>query len=596
MNKTISINLGGRNFFIEEDAFQKLDGYLKAIKQHFSEYSGSEEIVADMESRIAEKFGEKFKDDNQAVITAANVESLIAELGTVEDIAGEEGKKEQAYNASSNAKQSFAPKRLMRNGDDKIIAGVCSGIAAYFEIDPFIVRAVFGLLIFAWGAIVPIYFLLWIIMPEAKTPTEKMQMRGEPLNLGTISETIKERAEEFKERVIEVKDKQEWKQWGKDLKDRAKNMGEEAGAAGKQGGRGFGNFLGQIFRGLGKIISMFVKILVKIISLSLVIAFAAAVAGLTLAITFAIFNINSPYIGLPVLAIAHTAPFYILIIAAYVIALVPLMFLLLSAVSLFTGRSSFRTGIALSLFGVWFLALIVAGSVGGRYVPQYVEEVKNSPQFQTVNKSFDAKDFNKLELFSSINYKLVEGKDFSVKATGWAGDLDRLDVKVNNGTLNIDKNYRNHFCIFCISESPTVEITAPAFAVISAHNSSSVESDSLTATSTELTLTNSSDANINFVVKDLSVYLTNSSDASLSGSATTLTAKLRNSSDLDARELVVKDALITTLNSSDALVNATSTLTYNIFNSSQIYYLGTPQLINNGEPSTYQNPPLPMNW
>src|SRR6185295_1985754 len=121
MNKTISINLGGRNFFIEEEAYKKLEAYLNSIKARFAEYQGSAEIVADMESRIGEKFSEKFEGNSQAVITIADIDNLITELGSVEDIAGEEGNKHSHKQQSEN----YIPKRLMRNGDDKIIAGVC---------------------------------------------------------------------------------------------------------------------------------------------------------------------------------------------------------------------------------------------------------------------------------------------------------------------------------------------------------------------------------------------------------------------------------------------------------------------------------------
>lgn len=427
MNKTISINLGGRNFFIEESAYHKLDGYLIAIKKRFEQYPGSGEIVADMESRIGEKFWEKYQNNSQAVIVEADVDSLIGELGTVDDIAGDQGTRDKSDDKAAGP--SFAPKRLMRNGDDKIIAGVCSGLAAYFDADPFVFRLVFGLLIFAWGTIIPIYLLLWLIMPEAKTATEKMQMRGEPLNINSIGETIKERAEEFKQRVHEVRDNKEWRQWQRDVKDRAKTMREDFRQSrrewreGRRGapyaanlqptadkvqnppnadaaanpvqvssataGRpksGFGGFVRDLFAGIGKIIIFVISLLRRVISLALIVAFGLAIAGVTLGFAVAVSGSHSPYLRLPLEVLPHTAAFYVLLILAYIIILIPLQFLLLAAVAVFGGRrAGLRASVGFSLFAVWLAALIAGGALGARYVPDYVYQIKNSRDYWQSN-------------------------------------------------------------------------------------------------------------------------------------------------------------------------------------------------------------------
>ncbi len=587
MNKTISVNLGGRNFFIEEGAYKKLDAYLSAIKQRFAQYPGSAEIVADMESRIGEKFADKYQNDTQAVISESDVNSLISELGSVEDIAGEDKADVKT------AKSTFAGKRLMRNGDDKIIAGVASGLAAYFDVDPFIFRIIFGVLIFAWGAIIPIYLLLWLIMPEARTATEKMQMRGEPLNIDSIGETIKERAQEFKQHVHNVKENKEWKQWTEDVKDKAQAVGQEINDTGKRTGRGLGSFLRQVFAGIGKIIVFFVVLLRRVISLALIVAFGVAVAGVTLAFAVAIFNSNSPYLGLPLAGLAHGVAYYVLLVLAYIFAIIPLQFLLLLSTSIFAGkRGGLRAPVAFSLFGVWMLALIIGGAVGARYVPGYVDQIKNSPQLQTVSRTFDAKDFNRLELSSSISYKLIQGDIFSVKASGWVMDLDKLNVNVDNGTLKISEGFKGP-CIFCISGSPRVEITAPDYLSIRAANSSDVESDLIVATSTSLTLNNSSDAKIYFIVQDLTLNLANSSSAKLSGTGEVLTAKLTNSSHLSAKELFLKNADMTTTNSSLANINVSDNLKYNSYNSSQVYYLGNPVVESNRKDNSPDLEPIP---
>ncbi len=588
MNKTISVNLGGRNFFIEEQAYNKLNAYLNAIKLRFAQYPGSEEIVSDMEGRIGEKFSEKYQNTPQAVISEADVDSLIVELGSVEDIAGEEGDKD----GSKKSQSTFSGKRLMRNGDDKIIAGVCSGLAAYFDIDPFIFRIIFGVLIFAWGTIIPIYLLLWLIMPEAKTVTEKMQMRGEPVNLNSIGETIKERAEEFKQHVHNVKENKEWHEWKEEFKDKAKSAGNEMAGVAQKGGKGLGGFLRKLLSGITKIIIAFVKIISKIICLVLIIAFGIAIASLTLSFVAAVFNSNSPYLGLPLSGIAHGAVYYILLLLAYIIALIPLMLLFMFVIRLFTNKpSSLKASVGFSLFGVWLMALILGAALGARYIPGYVDQVKNSPQLQTVNKVYDAKGFNKLELSNSIRFTLIQGKEFSVKASGWAMDLDRLNVEVSGDTLKVSENFRGP-CIFCFNGNPTVEIVAPEYLIIKASNSTFIQSNNLVSTSTILSLSNSSHAEINFNTKELIVNISNSSVANLTGSSTNITAHLSNSSYLAARDLLTQAADITTTNSSLANVNVRDNLKYSSSNSSRIYYLGNPFLEPDKNSGTFSPEPI----
>jgi phage shock protein PspC (stress-responsive transcriptional regulator) len=573
MNKTISINLGGRNFFIEEDAFQKLDAYLKAIKQRFSEYQGNEEIVADMESRIGEKFAEKSLNNSQAVITNNDVDSLIKELGSVEDIAGDE----QTKNQEKRTYQGFTKKRLMRNGDDKIIAGVASGMAAYFGIDPIIIRLIFGLLLFAGGSIIPIYILLWIIMPEAKTPSEKMEMRGEPFNLDSINETIKERANEFKSHIKNVSEKEEWRNWKQSAKTTAESIAEDVGQAGKKGGDTFRNFLGEIGRGFGRGIRTVFNLIFWIIGFVISIGAVIAIAAVTFGLVGIIFNLNSPYIGLPVAALNKGPEFYVLLFAAYFIALIPLQLILLLGHSLRSKKNVLTSAAGFGLLGAWLLALIIAGTMGIKYIPQYVDQIKNSPEFQPVSRNYESVNFNKLDLSSSINYKLVQGSEFSVKASGRQQDIDRLSVNVVSGTLIITNSYRGP-CVFCIMGKITLEITAPDFTSITAKNSSTVDSDSIIATTTTLTLLNSSTANINYQTENLVLDLQNSSNANLKGDSLYLKAHLENSSRLAAENLTVQNAELKMANSSYARVNVKQTLKYDSKNSSQIYYVGTPEL------------------
>lgn len=190
MKKTLTVNLGGTVYHIDEDAYTLLDNYLKNLRYHFRKEEGADEIVRDMEIRIAELFDEYIRTGMQ-VITITQVEEVIARMGKPEDLdtdpdAGNSSKEPR------NEKTTYTTtgKRLFRNPDDRIIGGVASGIAAYFGWDPTWVRLALVLLGVAFHGIVLVYLILWIVVPLAYTATEKLQMRGEPINMENIGKTV----------------------------------------------------------------------------------------------------------------------------------------------------------------------------------------------------------------------------------------------------------------------------------------------------------------------------------------------------------------------------------------------------------------------
>ena len=181
MKKTLTINLNQTVFSLEEDAYQKLDQYLNSVNKYFADNPDKEEIISDIETRAAEKFSQKLS-RSKTVINLKDINSFIASMGTVEAISGEE--------SVSAASSKTRLKHLFRDPDNRIIAGVASGIAAYFGADPTLVRLIFIILIFALGFSIWFYPLLWLIIPAAKTAAEKVEMRGKPVTLANIQAAI----------------------------------------------------------------------------------------------------------------------------------------------------------------------------------------------------------------------------------------------------------------------------------------------------------------------------------------------------------------------------------------------------------------------
>jgi phage shock protein PspC (stress-responsive transcriptional regulator) len=193
MKKTLTINISGIVFHIEEDAYEILNRYLTEIKNAFGATMDAEEILADIEARISELLKERTSDYKQ-VILVSDVEEIQKIMGRSEDF----GSDNSAQDGQYEHKTDKIKRRLYRNPDDKIIGGVGGGLAAYFDIDAVWVRIILFLLIFLGGISVWVYIILWIVMPLAKTTSEKLAMRGEAANITGIFKSVKEEAGEIR--------------------------------------------------------------------------------------------------------------------------------------------------------------------------------------------------------------------------------------------------------------------------------------------------------------------------------------------------------------------------------------------------------------
>ncbi len=366
MKKIININLSGRVVPIEDSAYEKLQEYIESLRRYFAKEEGRDEIINDIESRIAELMSEKVRKGADS-ITDADVNEIANSMGRPEDFEGEEIK-EQSYASSASAAgssqqstQSQAPPKtkrgLYRDTSDKFIGGVCSGIAAYLNVDPAIVRILFAIITFGgfglgfmayiilWivlpakdvegyagkrlfrnpegrmiggvcsglGAyfnksavgirlifLAPIllnilinmldgfgsrggfiffpniiagsltstfiiaYIILWIVLPEARSSYEKMEMRGEKVDVNTIKQNVQDRAKEM----------------GEDIKSAAQNFSAKAKEFSETRGKTFAAEVKQVSRPIGSGIGHAIGVLFKVFFLFIagVIAFGLFVA------------------------------------------------------------------------------------------------------------------------------------------------------------------------------------------------------------------------------------------------------------------------------------------------------------------------------
>ena len=191
MNKTIIININGIVFHIEEDAYDVLRAYMTEVKRHFAYSPDSLEIVTDIENRLAEMFSERLAADQKQVIVLQDVTDVTDRMGNVNDFntSDDDGIAGDSYRSG---------KKLFRDTEDRVIGGVCAGFAHYFAIEPRWMRLLAIIFIFLGGMGLPVYIILWIILPRAVSRAEKMAMKGEPINIQNFKKNFDEEVEGLK--------------------------------------------------------------------------------------------------------------------------------------------------------------------------------------------------------------------------------------------------------------------------------------------------------------------------------------------------------------------------------------------------------------
>lgn len=266
MNKTVTINLGGFFFHIDEDAYQKLNRYFDAIKQSLTG-NGREEIMSDIESRVAELLGEKINNDRQ-VVSSREVDDIIAVMGQPED-----------YRIDDDAPydNAFAPNYTKRNyntyvrkfyldTDRAMVGGVCAGLGHYFRIDPLWIRVLFVISLFlSFGTSLFVYLLLLVLIPKAITTSEKLEMTGEPITISNIEKKVREEFDTLSDKIKNV----DYNRLGMQAKTGARHAGES-----------ISHIFSAIFRVIGKIIGTFIVIVSALILGGLVIGFISLLFSL----------------------------------------------------------------------------------------------------------------------------------------------------------------------------------------------------------------------------------------------------------------------------------------------------------------------------
>ncbi|CAL1521075.1 PspC domain-containing protein [Chitinophaga sp. MM2321] len=346
MKKIININLSSRLIPIEDSAYEILRQYLDSLKKYFAKEEGGDEIVADIEGRIAEIFQDKLKKGAHC-ITDDDVLAVKASMGTPEqfdDAAPAENA--QAKQEETSEEYIRRPrKRLYRDPENKVLSGVCSGLGAYFNVDPVIFRIIFALLaIGGFGSGILVYFILWIATPSADTAAEKLEMRGERVDLNNIKTTIQEELSHMKGQMKNV---------GEDIRNFSVGRGRQVGGD-------LERFFVNLAEGLGKVLVYVTKGFFYFFAVVMLICLIVVGIGITIS-SAALFPLKSLMFSTPVQN-------YLFWPAIGLIIGIPVVALLIFIVRKLTGakqgnRYAGYTLVFLWLLGLAFAAIIVTSVV-----------------------------------------------------------------------------------------------------------------------------------------------------------------------------------------------------------------------------------------
>ncbi|MEM7106873.1 MAG: PspC domain-containing protein [Bacteroidota bacterium] len=472
MKKNISINISGIIFHIEEDAYEALKNYLDSINTYFSTFEDNQEIIADIESRIAEIFLTKLNEDKQ-VITTDDVKSLISTMGSIRDFqAAEEpeieeepepGRKTQTENRklyrdenrkiiggvcaglahyfkidplwmrlifvalllgygiiflayviiwilvprNNRLEEDKNIKKMYRDPDRKVIGGVAAGVAVYFGIEVAIVRLVFVLTIFLGGTGLLIYIVLWLILTEASSITDKVKMKGEAVTLSNIETNVKKNIDKENERSDE------------NVFVQILLFPFRLVAA----------ILSGLGRALGPLVRFFIDFVRVVIGLILIFTGLSIVFSMVimLGIIFGLFSAGLWHadfftwndLGLPLDLMTNTFPTFTAI-AAFLVIVTPSIFIMLLGSSMIARRIVFNTSTGWTLFALFIVSLAIV-SIN---IPGIVYQFREDGEY-TETETFDLTDQTAVLRLNEVGMEDYEVATLTLR--GWSGDEYKLE-------------------------------------------------------------------------------------------------------------------------------------------------------------------------
>jgi len=504
MKRTLTINLNNTVYHIDDDAYELLKKYLHDVESRLSP-DERKEVMIDVEIRISELFNVRLI-RGKSVINKIDVEEIIKVLGKPNEF-DEEG--------STGSSTSFDKKnrKFYRDVDNSILGGVASGLAALIGWDVVIVRLIFVLILFfGWGTIIPIYLVLWIIVPPAKTISQKLEMHGE----NVTTERIKEEINNLKNYVESDK-----------FKTSAQSIGSK---------------IGEIFQAFFKVIFAIIGSLMGFVGFVLLCAFL-------LLLVLWIFEPSLIAGFIPPNLIVFSPDRATLMITTLVLIIgIPIFMLIFWAIKILSGKGNKGSALSWILIILWFIGIFIFFGLSARTIVNLGQNSFRALEFYVADDSEGNVDevrsvdpFNSIDVSGNFNVDIRQDSIQYLQISTQPSLLPYVSAEVdNNGVLNIYTTKLN------ITKPVRIRISVPKIINLSANGASKITSfGQISGENMTVKLTGASASKLDLKLSnELKMSVIGASQAEIDGSAHRLFADVSGASNLDADDFNATNAKV----------------------------------------------------
>lgn len=517
MKRTLTINLGGLAFTIDDDAYNRLQDYLKKTEEHFPDEE-DREILSDIEIRISELFTERLG-KHREVVDCSDVDYVIQTLGSPEQYDDEPA--DSATDSKQSRSEKRAHRKFYRDTDNQILGGVAAGIAAYLGWDVTLVRLLLIIvLILGFGYIIPAYLIVWLIAPEAKTTSQKLEMKGVEPSIENMRKYME--SEQFQSSASRI-----------------------------------GTRLGQIFIWLFRFAAIIVGI--TLASLGVLIVGIIIYALIAAMVTGSFATISTL---VPALTLTPTL-FTTITISMLTCVVIPIVAIIGSTIRLLRRDKNplehKHTVWGWIWFAVWIVAvitLLVSLTVSAKDSARLFDfDSLASQSYDITEKSLVGAEFDKLQVSDAIMVSLVHDSIGYIEISGNEYSLRNTKAEIIGTTLTLSST--RNVTRFMDIQRPMVVVHYTDLQTITADSYSSVDNvGTLYADNLSLAATSASNIDLNVECKRLDVKAESASKVELGGRADNLLIECTSVSEVDADDLHATNATVTGTSTSDVDVRA----------------------------------------
>ena len=552
MKKTLTINLNGIVFHIDEDAYQLLKSYISDVTLQLGGGDDVAEIIADIEARIAEVFSEKLAARSIQVVDVDLVQEIMDMLGRPSDYSDEEPKAEPI----SAEKKRKKVRRYYRNSENVVLGGVLSGLSAYLGCDALGLRVVFVVLtLWGWMALVPIYLLVWLIAPVAKTKAQQLEMRGEEVTVDNIKNVFS--SEEVKSN-------------GREIRDRASS----------------------VIRWIARTCFTIIAILLGFVGLVLLMVFLVVLMAVLLGGSVAIGSL-------------FLMPNIAIWISFLLCILCPIIMLVAYLIKRFRKKRNTTFAFNFSFALIWIISAVVflffaitnfdnlksMFNTSPFQLPHNSTIRWNSKIYRNPNATIrwnsnedmltiknNAEKFNSVDISGDFDVSFSQSDSCRFEIRGVNEDVEGVKYEVVDGELRV---WLAEY--FEYSDGMSITLAAPELKSIKASGMCNIESEGVvTQDAMHFDLSGASHVDMNVILKSsLHVKASGASKLDFAGSVESLVLDISGASKVSSEDLLAQNAQLDISGASKVDVFAANQLSLDVSGASKVTYKGTPVITRN---------------